>query len=316
MPGMKKSHKMAGIASLVEGLMTPEERPPADVDVIKHSTANEATPPGSDEPPEKIASISAYLAREAGRPKEKKPTYSEDVTEAEIGRALRNTSAVGGQLRSLGKKTPQERAQIGARFGAGTGLAVGGPMGSVIGAGVGALAGRGLGMVQSGEAEKEAKRSELVNLMGTAGLLKEGRIGFDDLEFPVTLDPSARIPNHSPLLDGKDRGLFELDLTHPMVQRATSVARPIARYFAENTAGYLGDDPAFTSAKDDLTALFVNAITDKADNIDTVYNRAKSIADRFGMKEDFLRAHFASTRGGMSEKEAAEVKRGLDILYA
>lgn len=321
MPGRaKQSHKAAGIAALVQDLTTPQAGGAPDVSVQPHSEANAERPDSSDDAPQKLASIPAYLARAAEREAANTtPTrkYSEDLTSAELNRALEHKSLVGRELAHLKDKTPAERAATGARFGAGTGLAVGGPVGAVIGAGVGAFAGRGLGMVQSGEAEKEAKRSELINLMGTAGVMSdEGRIKFDDMEFPVSLDPRVKIPNHSPLLDGKERGLFDMDLTHPMVQRATSVARPIARYFAEAVAGYTGDDPAHISAKDDLTALFVNAITDKADNIDTVYNRAKSVADKFGMKEDYVRAHFTSNRGSMSDTEAAEVKRGLDILYA
>lgn len=308
--------------------ITPEEL--ASIASVPRDTTTTASLPksrdelnreGSDDTTEgfKYPSITSSMARSIGESAQfSGPRYAEENMDSLLNNSLNQGAMVKSKLRNLGNDTPQKRAQTGGRLGTSIGLAVDGPMGALLGAGVGAVAARGMGLVQSGESEdiqRKAKVIDSLKLMKVAG--EDNRINFEDGgSFFVTNDPSAKLVNTSSILGPVDRTMFELDTSNPFTKRALAVARPLGRFLAEGVLGYRNDNnPRDIKAADNITSLFVNALQHNADSADTVYKRAKQLAQKLGATEKATRTFFDANKHRIKPTEAVEIRKGLDLLY-
>lgn len=248
-----------------------------------------------------------------------RPVFAEEL-DPNLTNIVAGTSPAQSKIRSLSTQTPQKRAEIGAKFGGGLGLAVSGPVGAVIGAGVGAVAARGLGLVQSGEMEDSKRRERLFGAFTNLGLLKkDGTTQFDDGSFVRMLPNSdQRLQNFSSKASGKiDRAPYEIDVSNPFSRRSTTVARPLAYFIADGLLKY-GDtkNPRDRAAVDSATGMLVNMLQEGVKDEETLYARAKSVAEKIGVTENGMRSFFNSIKNKLDDEEALEIRRGLDTLYA
>lgn len=256
------------------------------------------------------------------RPKTDTPVYPEEVGDIyNIDRALNESSHVKNKLKTLGQVLPAERADIGAKFGAGTGFAVGGPVGALVGAGVGAIAGRALGLLQSGEAEDQNRTLKSVDSLSSIGVIGENRkINFGEGlgESPeISFDPAYKLQNTSSVAGKAERTIFEIDKSNPFTQRSLMVSKPLGYFVSSGLLGY-GDfqNPRDLKTADKNTALFVNSLTSDADNIELIYGRAKSLTKKLGITEEQMRTFIETNKSKFSEAELPNLLRGVDILYA
>lgn len=249
--------------------------------------------------------------------KEKGGNFSEDELPKNV---FNSFSPVKDKLKKLKDETPEKRAETGAKFGAGMGLATSGPHGAVIGAAIGAHAARSLGALQSGEHETNNRRGKVIENFKTLGIAdKKGKISFEDgVSIDIDNDPTIKLKNVNPIaLRGeKDRPFYKIDKSHPMTNRTATVARPIARYIA-GQLGYSNDeDPKDMQTIDQTTAIVMNILQEKVKSIDQVHTRAKELVKKLNCNETHMRSFFNVLKNKISEKEAGEIKKGLDILYA
>jgi len=268
----------------------------------------------------KLPSITAVLARQVGEsPKFSSSKYAEENDARLLNSAMDKANIVQSNLQDIDKKSPEQRAQIGGKLGAGVGLALDGPMGALMGAGMGAVAARGMGLAKSGENEDIKRSSKVLDslqLMGISG--EDNRVQFSDgNSFLLTPDPSARLENTSAIFGKADRTMFELDNTSPFTKRSATVARPLARYLAQGILGYGNkNNPRDVNAIDNTTKLFVNILQNDVDSVASVYSRAKQLADKMGVTEEAIRTFYDANKTQIDAVEAAEIRRGLDIIYA
>lgn len=243
--------------------------------------------------------------------------FSEDTLPANV---FKKISPVKQKLSNLKDETPAKRAEIGMKFGGGVGLGVAGPHGAIIGGAIGAHAARSLGALQSGEHEGNLRRGKIVEVFQEFKIAdKNGKVKFaDGGEVTVKNDPAIRLRNVSPIMSGeKDRSFHKVDKSHPMANRTATVARPIARYIAQAVLGYSNDeDPQDAQAIDTTTGIVINMLQEKAKSIDHVYVRAREVVKKLKCNEEHMRGFFNAQKTKISEKEAGDIKKGLDILYA
>ena len=62
--------------------------------------------------------------------------------------------------------------------------------------------------------------------------------------------------------------------------------------------------------------MIVNALENNSSDINQTYQRARDLVDKFDVKEEEMRKFFDSLKNNIPEKEAGEIKQGMDILYA
>lgn len=303
----------ADIAPLVEGLFGDTFPASKTVENKDNLSNKSATRPPSFAP---------YLqsAQTGQDDLTKKPQYSEDLPQNTLSKAFSLSSNLGSQFNSLKDKTPEERAKFGSRFGAGIGIASNGIAGGLIGAGVGAVAARAVGLKQSGEYEDNRRLGKLTDTFQTLGIAsKEGTIAFSDGgAFKVDLDPTTRLQNMSSLANGKkDRGITEIDTSHPMANRTLAVVKPLAHMLGGTVLGW-GDskNPRDVKGVDNATGILANALLQDAENINQVYTRAKEVATKLGIKKEDASKYFKLRKNDFSEKELNVMQKGLELIYA
>lgn len=259
-------------------------------------------------------SLVAYLQNQAGRNQGRAESgvYSETMSN-DIGRALDTSSRVSSQMQNLGSLSPEQRAALGGRYGAGLGAAVGnGPIGALVGSGMGALAARSIGMVQSGERDAAQRRTNIINTLQTMKVIDDkGKSPFFGSDF--TISDTTRLTN---LSGNGDRSAFEIDMSNPLSRRATTVARPLARYIAQGLMNQFDDNGGpITRSTDQTTGMIVNMLTDGTNNINDVYGRAREFSDKLGVSQNDMRSYFSAQRHRIPITEANEIKQGLDRIY-
>ena len=271
----------------------------------------------NDEYMAKNASLSGWMQNKATKAAiSSVGEYTEENPSA-IDKELMAATQIQAKFQNLGAISAAERADIGALFGTGIGDAVGGgPIGALIGAGVGAITARSMGVVQSGEHQTQLAQQNMLGALSSTGILSEdGKFPFSDNL--ASVDPSVRLSNLSPVGGGIDRSLFEVDLTNPLTRRATSVARPLARYLTEGILGNIDNGDGKTTQNMEQTInMLVNMITADADNINMVYTRASKLAKKMGADEHTLRSFFDAHKHRIPPAEAKEIKKGLGNIYA
>lgn len=260
------------------------------------------------------------LANAEKKQKETKQNSDNFSEHHNLDAAFKSASPVKAKLSKLKDQTPEKRAEIGAKFGAGMGLATSGPHGAVLGAAIGAHAARSLGALQSGEHEINNRREKVLENFKTLGIVdKKGKINFEDgVSINLTNDPSLKLKNVNPvaLRGEKDRPLHKIDKSHPMANRTATVARPIARYIAGQSGFSNDENPKDMQTIDQTTAIVMNILQEKVDSIDKVYGRARELVKKLKCNEVHMRSFFNALKSKISEQEAGEIKKGLDILYA
>lgn len=252
---------------------------------------------------------------------EKNGNFSEHSNANLSNLTIEKTTPFGAQLAGLKDVDPAERAQVGAKFGGGIGLAVGGLHGGVVGAAVGAMGARGVGLAQSGNNEVNSRREKVINAFKNLSAVdKKGYITFSDGAMaPLNNDSTVRLKNLNPsLISGKkDRATYEIDPTHPMTNRTYAVARPIGRYIAQGLMNFNNQNNQHdTDAIDHTTGMLINAFQQDAQNIDHVYGRAKETLEKLKINKTDIHSFYDQIKDTISSKEAQTIKRGLEILYA
>lgn len=247
-----------------------------------------------------------------------KPPYSEALGHS-IDNAISPESLLQSHFRDLHKKTPEERADIGSKFGGGLGLATNGMTGALLGAGFGAMAARAMGKIQTGEHENELRRGRVFETFNTLNLASpEGLLKWEDGgDFFLTNNPSARLANTDSTVSGKkDRALYEIDSSHPMARRTMAVARPLAYVMTHGFMNWRNPkNKNDAAALDQTTGIIVNALQHKAKDIGTVYNRAAEMVKKFGMNEVNMRMFFDELKNSVDDREAGTIRQGLDALF-
>jgi hypothetical protein len=267
------------------------------------------------------ATVPSFGAEKAALNARQANIYPEEATAGQVSQAVDGASIVKGYYSQLGKKTPAERAEIGAKFGMATGVTLGGPVGAVIGAGIGAMTARGIGLVQSGEAEDQKRNERMTQALSAMSITGEdGAIDFGKLlgrSIPVTTDPSLRLPNISPIGNkGKDRSIYELDKTNPFTTRAVSTARPLAYMLTQGILGYnKSDDQRDKTSLNNATNMLTNALITDADSIDLVYERARVLAAKMGLTEDQVKGFFSANKDKIDAVDAANISAGISAIY-
>lgn len=252
---------------------------------------------------------------------QEKGNFSEHTNPDLIKIALDKASPIKSRLAGLKDMDPAQRAEVGAKFGGGIGLAVSGLPGTVLGAAIGAMGARGLGLAQSGEFELHNRRNKVLNTLKTLGAIDEkGTLSYEDgSKVMLQNDPSVRLRNISSVLsqNKKDRAFYEVDSSHPMTNRTYAVARPLARYLAQNVLNYNDTNNKHdVDSLDQTTGMLINSLQDNAKSIDQVYSRAKELAKKLKISEAQMRGFFDRVKTDISDKEAGNIKKGLDTLYA
>lgn len=275
-------------------------------------------------PAKRYPSISEYqkaIQETTGQPQNMtaRPLYGEELSPSLISQATSTDSIAKAHFNNLGDKTPEERARTGGLFGARAGLQKNGLIGSLIGSGVGAVAARALGVIQNGEHEDNMRKDNMLTTMAQMKLLsKDGVIDFEDAgtSMLITNDPSMRLPNISSFGKGKDRSIYETDVSNPFNNRATAAARPIALYLANGLLGYKDrKNPRDENASRNAVALLTNAFLHKADSEKTIYKRARKTVEKLGLNEDKLRTYFNDNKGSFQAEEAESIRAGLDRIF-
>lgn len=274
-----------------------------------------------DPPLQQPLSISNYLKRQSEylQGVSNQPLYAEEVSGNLVDQAASEQALAKSQFSQLANKPPKERARIGGQWGARTGLSTNGTIGSLIGAGVGAMAARALGVIQSGEHEDNIRKDKMLGTLSTMGVVNsEGFIDFEDSgRSPLlTNDPSMRLQNLNSFGEGKDRSLYEIDVSNPFATRATTVARPLGLYLAQGILGYRDrKNPRDEQAAKNSVALLTNSLTEGANSIDTVFGRSRKLVEKYGLDEDKLRKYFSANKDMYSSEEAESIRAGLDTIF-
>lgn len=242
------------------------------------------------------------------------PVYSEDSPPDPFD----NVNMIQPQMQSLYQDSPRTRAEKGAMLGGLTGMALNGINGVVIGSAVGAVAGRAAGTIQSGEHQLNKYRELLGQSLGYMGVIGESnKIAFEDGEVSIPLDPSFRLSNNSPYgVSEKDRSVYEVDPTHPLTNRTSSIAKPLAYFISSSLINQTGpkngvDAKAFEST----TGFLTNVLQSGASDMRTVYRRGSELVSKMGLDEDRLRSFFDTVKNKFSAEEALEIRDGLDKIF-
>lgn len=249
-----------------------------------------------------------------------KGSFSED-DDPQLTQALDKSTPAKKDISKLKDMSPKDRAKTGARIGMDIALEQNhGPHGALIGAAVGAVAARSAGQVQSGENDQMVRMKRIATTLQNLGIVDEnGNVSFSDgAKVPLIYPPDARLPNVNKGLTGKsDRSPYEVDSTNPFSKRTMALARPLARYLTNGLLQY-NDFKSLPDkgALDSTTAMIVNALENNSSDINQIYQRARDLVDKFGVKEEEMRKFFDSLKNNIPEKEAGDIKQGMDILYA
>lgn len=228
-------------------------------------------------------------------------------------------SPIKAKMATMKDMPASERASMGSKIGAAIGGSTNGDHGAVIGSAAGAYAGRALGLVQSGEHQDGVRMARVASTLLNMGIVDEsGAVTLENGEvLPMLYPGDERLPNINSAVKGKDRAPFEIDKSNPLTNRTTTVARPLARFLASGLLKYNNDrSVGDVRALDRTTGLIVNALQTDATNIGKVYERAQALTKKFGVTENDLRGYFNSIKGQLSEKETADIKKGLEILFS
>lgn len=250
-----------------------------------------------------------------------KGSFAED-DDPQLTQALNKSTPAKKDLSRLKNMSPADRAKTGARIGMDVALEQNhGAHGALIGAAIGAVAGRSVGQMQSGEQDQMVRMKRIATTLQNVGIVdEEGNVSFSDgSKVPMVYPPDARLPNTAPKSMGgePDRSPYEVDSSNPFTKRTVSVARPLARYLANGLLQYNDfKNSTDKSALDNTTAIIVNALQNNSSDISQIYQRAKDLVKKFGTNEQEMRKFFDSLKHNIPEKEAGDIKRGLDILYA
>lgn len=231
--------------------------------------------------------------------------YSEDSTSGGSGFDVNSKDIVNHKVRSLGSKSPAERAKVGAQLGMGIGLRSGGLSGALIGASVGAMAGRSTGMIQAGEAEDNKRKEDIQKTLDMMGV---------DTKLPV--NDKGTLDNAGLFSSKPTRDIYEVDDTNPFTNRSKAVVRPLA-YFL--TTGLLKHDnltnPRDLKALDNATGVLVNSLQSGANSIDEVYTKAKGMAKKLGASKESLDTLLKNLAPKLSDTELKDLRKGINVLF-
>ena len=175
-------------------------------------------------------------------------------------------------------------------------------------------------MVQAGEQADAGNRSKVVESFRTLGITDPNfNIKFDDGgEFSFAGLEQKRFQNVLPTGVDKEteRPFYQIDTSNPLSRRSVTVGRTLARFIGNNILGFSDEkNPRDVSAIDNTTGILVNALQTDAKDINTVYTRARELAKRAGIEEAQAKRFFDSIKRDLSDTEAEEIRRGLDIIY-
>lgn len=267
----------------------------------------------------RFPSLGAVLAAKAAKKAAGISSFPEENNKFLLDTAVDASAPIKTTFQNLDSKTAQQRAEVGARFGAATGLSVAGPVGAVIGTGVGAMNARALGLIQTGEHEDQLRRGGSIDTLKTMGIIgDDNRISFEGSKSVLaTPDQSLRLQNASPITGEPDRSLFEIDKSNPLSNRTANVARVFARVLNDGILGFADpNNPRDTVSLNNNTGMFANLLQSDADSIAVVYARAKQLAAKFGISEKQMRTFFDANKTNIDERESADIRQGIDIIYA
>lgn len=302
--------------SVPEGLFDipkPSVERPVDA-----SFSNEA--PEEHEPIAKAPTLSAYREMLQKKPDGTPKNAFSEAFSSYLDKSMDKEELLMSRLANLKNRSPEDRANIGSKFGGMYGVALGGETGALIGAGIGSMIGRSLGAIQSGEHEANTRRQKMLETFKLTKLTNDdGVIKFEDgSSSRISLEPDAKLRNLNSALSGKkDRPMYEIDPSHPMSKRTTAVARPIAYIFAQGMMNWR--DPKNehdAKALEHTTGMLVNTLQDGATDINQVYARAREIAEKkLKMKPEQVRKYFDSIKYKIDEDEFESITFGLDKIY-
>lgn len=247
--------------------------------------------------------------------KAQSPQYAEEYN----GSLNKAVSSADPALVAVGRLKDMDaagRAAVGSRMGAAVGLSTQGTIGGILGAAIGAYAGRASGLVQSGVHKDNQRKAKVIDAFDRLGIRnkKTGSIEFAD-GGSAALTPERVFGTESGKPGKSD--LEDIDLTSPFARRTASVARPIARYLNEGLLGEISndDDEGHKKAIDNTTAMIMNSLQDGAEDVETIYNRARQISGKLGLSAKQAREFFHQRRGALGDDERVDIESGLDILY-
>lgn len=289
---------------------------------IKAQRSNVPTEPNTQDKasnsPQKRMSLRPTLSNHTKKSQEMRasnPVYSEEYN-GSVNKAVQSASPGLVAVGRLKNMDAAGRAAVGSRVGATVGLSTQGTIGGILGAAVGAYAGRAAGLVQSGVHKDNQRKAQVIEAFDRLGIRnkKSGRIEFSDGGF-AELTPERVFGTESGKPGKSD--LEAIDLTSPFARRTASVARPIARYISEGLLGETSnkDDESSQRGIDNTTAMIMNSLQDGAEDVETIYNRAKQISGKLGLSAKQAREFFHQRRGTFGEDERLDIESGLDILY-
>ena len=220
------------------------------------------------------------------------------------------TAAMENKMMNLRDKTPEQRAQIGKVLGGSIGLKNGNIASSIIGAGIGARMTRAAGQIQSGEHEDNVRKTRMNDALSSVGVLNN-KTAMD------VQNPDLRLPNVSAVVSGKkDRTVYDIDNSNPFTNRSIGIVAPLANYFSKGVMGWnKSDNPRDVVALNNATSMFTNMVQQDADNIRTVYKKAKELYKKAGVSKKAMTQYLETIKPSLSEAELTAFNKTMGIIY-